>query len=312
MSEPVFLLSSMRAGSTLLVRMLGVHPGMGVSSEPHFLFPNLLPFGGDPFGQYADANIPAAMREFIQSLEGSEERWLAALAAFSRDLYASAGQGKRYMLDKTPVYCLVADSLARAFPTARILILWRNPLAIMASYADTFFAGRFDLHHLRPYLRVGIPKLIDLARSGHPGVLAVQYERLVAEPETEMARVWSHLGLEPPASLLDSLPGVKLAGNFHDPKSDSPAFATLRKDRRDSWKASFHNPYRRKLGSAYLRWLGAERLALMGYNLDELLGELDACNGLLSDLAGDLSVRFRRRVAEKLMPGVPAGRDFRR
>ncbi len=38
------------------------------------------------------------------------------------------------------------------------------------------------------------------------------------------------------------------------------------------WKSTICNPLRREWSRRYLRWIGAERLAVMGYELSDLVG----------------------------------------
>ena len=68
----------------------------------------------------------------------------------------------------------------------------------------------------------------------------------------------------------------------------------------ESWKRVLNNPVRKAWCRRYLRWIGRERLSVMGYDLDALIAELDAlpasyrrvgsdvgrgCWGLLRDLS---------------------------
>ena len=56
----------------------------------------------------------------------------------------------------------------------------------------------------------------------------------------------------------------------------------------DHWRAVLCNPFRRRWARGYLDWIGAERLALMGYDAAELRAQLEAApvsaKRLLSDL----------------------------
>ena len=54
------------------------------------------------------------------------------------------------------------------------------------------------------------------------------------------------------------------------------------------WYAEFRNPFRRRWARRYLKWLGAERLAIMGYDLEELLAEVSGIRGTTEDLGADI------------------------
>ena len=91
-------------------------------------------------------------------------------------------------------------SLAKQFPNARFIVIWRNPMDICrsvmsASKADSFFAKRgMVLRALRGYpeLKRGFDKL---EATGMP-VHAVQYEALVNDPSGVMAGVCRFLNLD--------------------------------------------------------------------------------------------------------------------
>jgi hypothetical protein len=53
-------------------------------------------------------------------------------------------------------------------------------------------------------------------------------------------------------------------------------------------KQSLSNPVRKAWSRRYLRWIGADRLATMGYDLNELLAELDSLPTSSRRLGSDL------------------------
>jgi len=65
-----------------------------------------------------------------------------------RDLYRTFSQGKGADLygEKSPVYCSHLRQLARRFPNARFILLWRDPVEI---YRSVVFAGRRALFFRR-------------------------------------------------------------------------------------------------------------------------------------------------------------------
>ncbi len=54
------------------------------------------------------------------------------------------------------------------------------------------------------------------------------------------------------------------------------------------WKRTLNNPFRKAWCRRYLRWIGRDRLALMGYDLDALLAELDSLPSSLRRVGSDV------------------------
>lgn len=101
----------------------------------------------------------------------------------------------------------------------------------------------------------------------------------------------------------------------------SEGFRSVRSDRVDQWRSVLANPIRRAWCRRYLRWLGPDRLAVMGYDLDVVLDELQSLprssRFVLSDMARipydyayrtlELGVagRTARRIARRNLPLQP-------
>jgi hypothetical protein len=66
----------------------------------------------------------------------------------ARSLYNEAAAGAPFYLDKTPPYFLIVDEIVRALPEARIIVLWRNPLSVLASVVETVCGGRWRCEDL--------------------------------------------------------------------------------------------------------------------------------------------------------------------
>ena len=119
-SEPVFLLSSVRSGSTLLRAVLDSHSQIHSPHETHFRRLQVLP------------TTPPA----IQALDSSglsivDVEHLLWDRLFKRSLALS---GKRVLVEKTPSNVFAVDRLKTAWPQARFIFLLRHPLAIARSW----------------------------------------------------------------------------------------------------------------------------------------------------------------------------------
>ena len=56
----------------------------------------------------------------------------------------------------------------------------------------------------------------------------------------------------------------------------------------DRWRETLRNPLRKRWARRYLRWIGGERLAMVGYDLEELLDALTAVPSSPRLLASDV------------------------
>jgi hypothetical protein len=198
--------------------------------------------------------------------------------AAARSGYArAAGGGQRYFLDKTPKYHIVVRDISRIFPDSPAVILWRNPLSVIASLMSTWGGGggRWNIHHFRLDLYRGLPELIEATLEHPERFHTVHYERLVTQPDGVSDDLFAYLDLRPTEAGVDRFADVTLDGRVQDPNVGSEGFRTVRSDRIATWESVLSNPMRKAWCRRYLRWLGAERLAVMGYDLDVLLEDLD-------------------------------------
>ena len=76
--------------------------------------------------------------------DGEDDYW-SALRGFALELYAKAAEpDATHFLDKTPRYHYIAPELFRLFPDAKVVFLWRNPLAVVASIVETWTQGQVE------------------------------------------------------------------------------------------------------------------------------------------------------------------------
>ena len=197
----LFVISPPRAGSTLLQRMLGSHAEIFTHPEPHLITP-LAYLGYHDLvdaAPYDHINAAEAMRSFVERLPRGEQDYLDALRAYADTLYGRMLEpsGRRYFLDKTPAYGLVLPFLSKLYPDAHYIVLTRHPLAVMSSYANSFFNGDWHgAHAFNPIVERYVPALARFLESPPTHVLQVQYETLVARPADELARMFAFLGVD--------------------------------------------------------------------------------------------------------------------
>ena len=228
------------------------------------------------YAEYSHKVMVQAVADFCRELPGGMDDYFEELRTFALRLYAKATDGEaRYFLDKTPRYHLVVDDVIRLFPDGKFIFLWRNPLAVIASIIETWGQGKWNLYVCKVDLFDGLENLISAYQAHASQVCAVTYENLLSNPEAEWQRVFAYLELPFDAELLSRFKEVQLSGRMGDP-TGVQQYQVLSKEPLEKWKSVLTNPIRKAWCRRYLRWLGSERLATMGYDLEELLGALDS------------------------------------
>ena len=241
-----------------------------------------------------------AVEDFYGVMPRGREDYVQEIRELALRLYGKASPaGTRYFLDKTPRYHLVADEIFSLFPDAKYLLLWRNPLAVAASIIETWAGGKWNLYRFKVDLFDGIENLYETYERHGDNMHTVHYEALITTPGETWDGVFRYLGLDFDASVLARFSGVELAGRWGD-QTGAGRYAGVSSEPLESWKRVLNNPFRKAWCRRYLRWIGRERLAVMGYDLEALTAELDAlapsyrrvgsdvgrgCWGLLRDLS---------------------------
>jgi hypothetical protein len=272
--KPIFLLSLPRSGSTLVQRVLAAHPDVETVSEPWLLLPQFYAMRDRGIAtEYTQPAAARAIREFVDRLPAGQDDYDAAIRAFALTLYdqASSGPGS-YFLDKTPRYHYVVADLFRTFPDARFVFLWRNPLAVVASIAETWCKGKWNVGRWQGDLQ-GVSSLVDAFEEHRDRVVAVRYEDLVTGGADAWAPLFSYLELSFDPSLLVSFADVRLDGEMGDPTGRS-RYRSIAADPVDKWRRTLATPTRKAWCRAYLDRIGSQRLMSMGYDPDELARSL--------------------------------------
>jgi hypothetical protein len=227
--QPVFVLSCIRSGSTLLRCILGTHP---LVFAPHELHLTWLHVSID--SPYATTAMHAADLDTHQLEHILWDRLLYELLRRS---------GKKIIVEKTPGNARAWQRLAACWPDARFVFLLRDPADILTSAIEA-----------RPHRDPGetseiVLDLIDgveqarAALDGHE----VRYEDLVTRPEQTIASLCAFIGVAyDPRMLHYDVPqtlepgigdftdkirtGVVLAGRTGSPAAHGPLA-----DRRRRW-----------------------------------------------------------------------------
>jgi hypothetical protein len=220
--RPVFLVGHPRSGTTWLFWLLAHHPNV-VASYHSGLFLSLAPFEKwrrtpGSFGKFLLPAPPAA--------DGRSQGWQASqidlLDALPSDLFTKAarqaastffdsiaahGENPLVVVENTPENLEILPWILDVMPEASVLHMIRDPRSIWLSIRNAFrswmplnSAGGFprglaaNIGRWRKYMEI-----VAVVEARTDSFLAVRYERLKADGTSELARIYSWLGL--PADL---------------------------------------------------------------------------------------------------------------
>lgn len=306
--RPIFVFSITRSGSTLVQRVIAAHDGVATVSEPWLLLPYLYTLRREGVtAEYTHPLLVTAIEDFCKELPAGSEDYWRELRDFALRLYEkAAGPDARHFVDKSPPYYFVAEEIMRLFPEGKFVFLWRNPLSIIASIIDTWRLGRWTPTLFREDLFIGLPRLVSAYTANRAIAHAVRFEDLTAGDAEVWRRLMAYLEIEFDPTALARFSEVQLSGRMGD-HVGAGRYSRLSAEPVQKWAETIANPLRKLWCRRYLRFLGDERLAVMGYDGEALIDQLDALppgtSLLLEDLRcliGDVArepvrVRMRRR-----------------
>lgn len=287
--QPIFLFSVSRSGSTLVQRVIAAHEGVATVSEPWLLLPYAYALRREGVrAEYFHPLLVSAIDEFCQQLPEGIEDYRHESREFALRLYGKATHGQaRYFLDKSPSYYLVAEEIMRLFPDGKFVFLWRNPLSVMASIIETFNDSQWSPTVCRGDLFIGLPRLTAAYRANRARAHSVRFEELLGGGEAPWRRLMEYLEIDFDADALHRFGEVALNGSMGD-QTGVKRYAALSTEPTHKWKATLANPIRKAWCRRYLRFLGDERLRLMGYESEQIMRELDSQPTSVASLVPDL------------------------
>ncbi len=318
----LFVISPPRAGSTLLQQMLGSHSQIYTHPEPHLITPLAYLGFHDTVDKapYDHINGAEAIRSFVSELPRGEDDYLDAVRAYADTLYGRmlARTDKRYFLDKTPAYATVLPFLTKLYPEAKYVFLTRHPLAVMSSYANSFFVGSWrDAHAFNPVVERYVPAMAKALRDASVPLLQVGYEALVGDPQRELARIFAFLGLQHEAEAVSYKKHFDAKQGMGDPigvkKHDRPSTESLEK-----WVSELaQDSDKRALAQRMIDALTDEDLETWGYPKAEIFVPLEGASAGKPPPRPPLFNKyvFQRRVMLALKKDIdkrPHGRLVRR
>lgn len=182
---PIFIVGSMRSGSTLLRLILDAHDNIAIGEETGFMgalatnkaIPNWR-YGREWYGRigWNEDEFDNRLREFYG---GMFERYAAA-------------QGKKRWGDKTPLHSWHIKAMARTFPDALFVGIVRHPGAVVHSLKKRF---QYDAQEAADYWANTNAEILRRAvELGSSRFALVRYEDVVLHPDVTLREVVDWLG----------------------------------------------------------------------------------------------------------------------
>jgi LPS sulfotransferase NodH len=178
---PVFVICTLRSGSTLLRVLLDSHSQIRSPHELHLRYVSV---------HFDQKWSERSMKEL--GLDTRAADYLLWDRLLHRELTASR---KSIIADKTPNNVFIVDRLREAWPDARFIFLLRHPGAIARSREKYKGEGADEL--IIKYVEA-----LEAARQAYDGH-TVRYEDLTANPERELRKICDFLGVPYEATMLD-------------------------------------------------------------------------------------------------------------
>ncbi|MEI5521248.1 sulfotransferase [Streptomyces brasiliscabiei] len=185
--QPVFIMSPVRSGSTLLRMLMNAHSRL---HSPHELHIRRLEVG---YGSKLSQKAMSAL-----DLERGDLEHLLWDRVMHRELVKS---GKDFVVEKTPSNAFVYERIRDCWPDARFVFLLRHPVSIAQSWHEGDPDKRDYDEAAADALRY--MKAVEKAREGLTGGHTVRYEDITADPEKQMRGLCDFLGIDFEPAMLD-------------------------------------------------------------------------------------------------------------
>jgi hypothetical protein len=194
LERPVFILSSVRSGSTLLRVMLNVHSQLHAPHELHL--------------SGVQVSIPNAYSKVAMDELGLDAQLLQYLL-WDRVLHRELlRHDKKILVNKTPSDALMWRRILECWPDVRFIYLLRHPAAVTDSWQRARKGWTRD-QTAEDVLRYMLA--VEEARD-QVGGLTVRYEDVTTAPERELQRICSFIDVDWEPAMLDY--GAATTGGF--------------------------------------------------------------------------------------------------
>ncbi|HBE56952.1 MAG TPA: hypothetical protein DDW56_05330, partial [Cyanobacteria bacterium UBA11366] len=226
-----FILSSPRAGSTLLRVMLAGHHALFSPPELHLLpFENMAEWSEDLGLSYLGEGLQRAFMELMAIDANASKKIVRDLTAQNiptQAVYAQIQQlaGNRLLVDKSPSYAASIQTLERAedlFAGAKYIHLVRHPYSVIESFARNRIDKILGIKNLDPYFVAeevwttcnnNVREFCQNIESSRHYL--VKYEELVRNPAQIMTGLCDFLGVPFDEAVLHPYQGKRMTDGVH-------------------------------------------------------------------------------------------------
>jgi hypothetical protein len=228
-SNPVFIIGSPRSGTTALAWAMAEHPDFWTSNESQILF--------DLFGGGAlDKNYQREGKTSWLRHQGIEPAEFLDLIGIGVNAVMTRAAGGLRWIDHTPVYTLMAESIAGMFPGARFIHILRDGRRVthsMINYAAQFgpnAPGAPWAASFREACRTWV-EFTDTAmgfQEAHPDrVVTIRNEDLVGDAPAGFRQIFEFLGVENHPGSAEFFARRRINSSFGPPGKNVGAADTL-------------------------------------------------------------------------------------
>lgn len=297
MTTPIFILSLPRSGSTLLQRLLLSSNECASLGETSLL----LRFLGDSgsvtrFANYRESNLELSLRDLRDNHPDFPQKYDEMVHNSMLSLYSFLAGDMKYFIDKTPRYTLIAEEIKRTFPNAKIIVLWRHPLAIASSISKTFFKRKWRFDDFLVDFNVGWDRLYSFSQKHADSICSIRYEDLLTTPDLELKKLETFIGF-PESSLSAETDLPPLMGRLGDPKRESGG-SKIDNSGGQVWQNDFSNWYRQKWARQFYTAARSVHLNELGYNAPESIKTTLIPHGLFH---GIKEYRYHKKKVNKAL-----------
>lgn len=264
----IIIASQPRSGSTLLQALLSNNNEVATVSEPWLLLPFLTYNRPDLINaKYSSALAASGIKDFKTKTDN--KLFNEQLANFLLSQYSQTLKNEKFVLDKTPRYYEILDEIIEYFPNAKIIVLKRNPFAVLSSIIKTW--NNNNLNKLLDFKRdiLQAPFLLQAfaeRQKNNPNVFVVSYEEIINEPSKHIEQLYDWIGINYNSDVLNYSKNKKFIGNLGDPigvhKNSLP-----NKDSLQKWHEVYYKKEWKDFFTGYSKYLSEDFLKNYGnYN----------------------------------------------
>jgi tetratricopeptide (TPR) repeat protein len=195
--EPIFVVGLPRSGTTLVERVLSSHSQVGSVGETQYL----------PMAVRAASGVDSDRKLTADMIRAAARADAGLIGADYLDRVGFLLGPECHFVDKLPFNSLYLGFIAKAFPTARFVLLSRHPMDACFAMYKQVFTGAYKFSYTQESLArfyIAYRRLVQHWRETLGGrIVDIDYEAFVSRPETEVRKLLAALGLGFEAACLD-------------------------------------------------------------------------------------------------------------